>query len=148
MMTLFLVLVGLANAQPGPFGAGVVLGPTTGASLAWRPSAWNAVQSAIGWDLSASRIDASVDYLRSLTIVEPVASVRMPVYVGIGGGVVTEEPGMFGEGAGVAARVPVGVSVFFEQVPIEVFAQVVPQLRVLPNTGFGVDAGVGGRFYF
>lgn len=155
MLSALLMMVGLAQAQginlpaePGPFGVGVILGPTTGVSGAWRPNAWNAVQSAIGWDVSDSRIDLSADYLQSIRVLEPTAGTRMPVYVGIGAGVVSAEPGMFGDDAGVSARVPIGASLFFEQFPVELFAQVVPRLRVIPGTGFGVDAGIGGRFYF
>lgn len=156
MLTLLLVLVGLANAQagpfrqalPGPFGAGVILGPTTGVSLAWRPNAWNAVQSAIGWDMGGGRLDVSADYLQSLRLIEPSGGTMMPVYVGLGAGVASAAPGLFGENAGVSARVPVGASLFFERVPIELFAQVVPRLQVIPATRFGIDAGIGGRFYF
>ncbi|MDP2307369.1 MAG: hypothetical protein Q8P18_15190 [Pseudomonadota bacterium] len=156
MLSMLLVLVGLANAQagpfrsaqPGPFGAGVILGPTTGVSLAWRPNGWNAVQSAIGWDLGAERVDLSADYLQSLRVLEPTGGTRMPLYIGLGAGVVSAAPGMFGENAGVSARVPVGASLFFERLPIELFAQVVPRVQVIPSTGFGVDAGIGGRFYF
>lgn len=158
MLSVLLVLIGLSQAhaqagpyrpnQPGPFGAGVIVGPTTGVSLAWRPNGWNAVQSAIGWDLSASRFDVSADYLQSIRVLEPTRGTMMPVYVGIGGGAVSAAKGMFGENAAVSARVPVGASLFFERLPIELFAQVVPRVQVIPGLGFGVDAGLGGRYYF
>ncbi|MDP2315796.1 MAG: hypothetical protein Q8P41_23060 [Pseudomonadota bacterium] len=155
---MLLVLVGLAQAQPqdlpfrvdapGPFGAGVVVGPTTGVSLAWRPSVWNAVQTAVGWDLSEGRVDVSADYLQSVKVFDPGKAVRVPVYIGGGAEVMTAAPGAFGDAAGVSARVPVGVSAFFQRVPIEVFAQVVPRMRLIPRIGIGADAAVGGRFYF
>ena len=158
MLSILLVLVGLNHAEaqagpyrdtrPGPFGAGVIVGPTTGVSLAWRPTGWNAVQGAVGWDVNDGRFDASADYLQSIRVIEPTGGTRMPLYVGVGVGAVSGAPGMFGENAGVSARVPVGASLFFERLPLELFAQVVPRVQVIPGLGFGVDGGVGGRFYF
>jgi hypothetical protein len=149
MMTTALFLIAMARAAaPGPFGVGVVLGSTTGASFGWRPTEQNGMQAAVGWDMGAGRFDGSVDYLQTVRVFAPGAPLRVPVYVGLGAELATEAPGLFGDAAGVWARVPIGASLFLEEVPLEVFAQVVPRVRVLPVMTFGADAAIGGRWYF
>jgi hypothetical protein len=48
----------------------------------------------------------------------------------------------------VGARLPLGLAVAFNEVPIEVFAEVVPALAVFPGIGVFGQGGLGARFYF
>ncbi len=53
----------------------------------------------------------------------------------------------FGGGFGLSVNVPVGVSYFFEEYPIEVFLKVAPGVRVRPTIGFDIGASLGGLYY-
>jgi hypothetical protein len=150
--------IGVPQVKASGVGVGVVAGSQTGLSLAWHPEGWNAFQAGVGWNLMEGRLDTSVDYLRTLTVIRPSTSFHVPVYAGLGGGLTI---GMFGERSGllraflgqprgmeVSARAPLGASVFFDHLPVEIFGQVIPTLRVIPDTGLRIDAGLGARYYF
>jgi hypothetical protein len=145
MLAMLLVLCGLASAEPR-VGVGLVVGDPTGLSLGLRGNAWTGAQAGAGVD--GRRFDAHADYLQTVTVLEPAKRFKVPLYVGVGAGVTTAEKGVFGSPAAVTVRVPVGASVLFDRAPVEIFAQAVPTIRVLPGTAFGLDLGVGGRYYF
>ncbi len=145
MLWTLVMLAGLAQAEPR-LGAGVVLGDPTGLSLGWRGSAWSGAQAGIGID--DGRLDVSADYLQSIAVLEPAKRFQMPLYVGAGAGFATAEKGFFGKPGGITVRVPVGAAILFDRVPVELFAQVVPSIRVVPGTAYGLDVGLGGRYYF
>ena len=45
-------------------------------------------------------------------------------------------------------RVPIGISALFDELPLEVFAEVAPGLRILDKTDPDVDGGIGIRYVF
>jgi hypothetical protein len=172
MIATLLLALGLAQAQTVNYqygtprvetqgvGAGLVLGSPTGVTLSYRPEGYNAAQAALGWSFADSRMSASADYLRTLTVVRPAAPFHVPVYVGAGAGLNVGVPGigeksrMFQSYMGIpqtgvaALRVPFGASIFFDRAPVELFTQLVPTLRVLPGLTPGVEMALGGRYYF
>jgi hypothetical protein len=48
----------------------------------------------------------------------------------------------------VGARLPLGVTIAFNEIPVEVFAEIVPALSVFPGIGAFGQGGLGARFYF
>ncbi len=64
----------------------------------------------------------------------------MPLYFGIGG--MYSSPGVAGV-RGVA-----GITWLFEDAPFDLFFDLAPTLVATPFMGFGIDAGLGGRYYF
>jgi hypothetical protein len=50
--------------------------------------------------------------------------------------------------ARLGMRSPLGISYVFQEKSVELFAEVVPILDVLPETRLGVGVGVGARYYF
>ena len=52
------------------------------------------------------------------------------------------------EDARFGMRGPLGVSYVFQEKPVELFAEVVPILDILPETRLGVGVGIGARYYF
>lgn len=52
------------------------------------------------------------------------------------------------EPVALGARVPLGLTVAFNEVPVEVFVEVVPSLEVFPAIGVFGQGGLGARFYF
>lgn len=47
----------------------------------------------------------------------------------------------------LSANVPVGVSYFFEDFPVEVFLKVGPGVKILPDLGFDIGVALGGLWY-
>lgn len=45
-------------------------------------------------------------------------------------------------------RVPLGGAVAFDEVPVEIFAELVPAVSVFPGFGIFGQGGIGARFYF
>jgi hypothetical protein len=52
------------------------------------------------------------------------------------------------EDARFGMRGPLGVSYVFQEKPVELFAEVVPILDILPETRLGVGVGIGARYTF
>jgi hypothetical protein len=67
---------------------------------------------------------------------------KLPVYYGIGAKL------LLASELGVGIRVPVGLVYLFESAPVDMFAELVPGLDLLPGTGFGMDAAIGVRYFF
>jgi hypothetical protein len=69
---------------------------------------------------------------------------RFPLYYGVGG--------RLNSGAGyrnsLAARGVFGIAWVPRTGRVDVFVELVPSLQLVPATGFGVDAGLGARYYF
>jgi hypothetical protein len=156
IITLFLFLfAALTVAQERRFGLGIILGEPTGLSAKLWVSPINALDFGLGWSVGGDRIDYNgaydggsrvhfhMDYLwHWFDAIR--SSERFPLYAGFGGRI--------NSGAGykssVAARGVFGILWLPHQVPIDVFLELVPSLQIVPGTGFGIDAGLGARFFF
>jgi hypothetical protein len=146
-LCLSLALPSLAQAH-GDLGLGVVLGDPSGLS----GKVWMDSEHAIDFSLGTfgyyvgqpyTGINVHADYLwhrygvfgnRSTDVGR-----KMPLYIGAGG--LLASPGVVG------ARGVVGVTYLFDQ-PFDVFLELAPTLILAPGPGFGIDLGLGGRFYF
>ena len=156
VLLCILLLMQKAVPQERPFGLGVILGEPTGLSAkAWTSSA-NAFDFGLGWSVGGdrigkfeglyaggSRVHLHMDYLwHSWRTIR--SSERFPLYYGIGG--------RLNSGAGyrnsLAARGVFGVAWMPRTAPVDVFIELVPSLQLLPATGFGLDAGLGSRYFF
>ncbi|MBN2037500.1 MAG: hypothetical protein JW768_12225 [Chitinispirillaceae bacterium] len=143
-------------AQDRHFGLGVIIGEPTGLSAKLWVSSKTAFDFGLGWSLGgdrihnydggydgSSRVHFHMDYLwHWFNAIH--SSERFPLYSGVGGRINT--------GAGydnsVAARGVIGIAWLPRQVPIDLFLELVPSLQVMPSTGFGIDAGLGVRYFF
>ncbi len=138
--------VGVEVGAPTNINAKFMVGPTNGVVVGVGGGIW--------YDLSLS---LHADYLWH-PIVAEFDSGNFSAYVGIGGwaSIGDGKGGHFGyyqpfvDGSffGIGARVPLGVSLAFDQVPIEVFAEIVPSVSVFPGIGVFGQGGLGARFYF
>jgi hypothetical protein len=72
------------------------------------------------------------------------SSERFPLYYGIGGRINTGG----GYDPSLAVRGVFGIAWLPHNTPIDVFLEVVPSLQLTPSTGFGIDAGIGARYFF
>ncbi len=147
-LVLALTSVACLRADHRNFGLGVELGAPTALSGKLWLNHENAVDFAIGglgyyYGRNYGGVNVHADYLwhRYGVFGGPGndAGAKMPLYLGIGG--VFQSPEVVG------VRGVIGVTYLFDA-PFDVFFELAPTLVVLPYSGFGVDAGLGGRFYF
>ena len=146
----------LSIAQDRSFGLGVIVGEPTGISAKLWTSPGNAFDFGLGWSIGGdrigkfkgtydggSRIHFHMDYLwHAFDAIR--SSERFPLYYGIGGRVNSGA----GYDASIAVRGVIGIAWMPRQTPLDVFLEVVPSLQLTSSTGFGLDAGIGARYYF
>ena len=126
------------NAQGGT-GLGVVLGEPTGVTARFMRGG-NNFQAHAAWSFSGDgALQLNGDYLRSGKIeTEPM----MPFYFGLGVMV------KFAKKSEMGLRFPIGLNHFFKSDPFEIFGEIVPIFRLVPDTSFKLGGGVGIRYYF
>ena len=128
-----------AAAQSGGTGIGAVIGEPTGVTMRLNRGS-NNFQFHAAWSFSNDgAFQISGDYLRSGNLSDPDFP---PFYFGLGARV------KFAEKSTVGIRVPVGINYFFKNYPFEIFGELVPILRVIPDTVFYFGAAAGVRYYF
>jgi hypothetical protein len=142
-------------AQDHGFGLGIVIGEPTGISAKLWTSKINAFDFGLGVGVGGdrinydgnyndkSRIHFHMDYLwHSFSAIS--SSERFPLYYGIGG--------RFNSGGGYdgsfGARGVFGIAWLPHSTPLDVFVELVPVFQITPSTGFGLDAGLGIRYFF
>lgn len=160
LFTILAALPASANVAPADksIGVGVEVGAPTNINAKFMVGPTNGVVVGIGggiwYDLSLS---LHADYLWHPVVAEFDGG-NFSGYVGIGGwaSIGDGKGGRLGyyqpffdnNFFGIGARVPLGVSLAFDQVPVEVFAEVVPSVAVFPGIGVFGQGGIGARFYF
>jgi len=154
-LCLFLTYSHPVSAQNKGFGIGFIVGEPTGLSAKLWTSPQNAFDFGLGWSFggdrisnfkgthNGSRIHFHMDYLwHSFNAIQ--STERFPLYYGIGG--------RFNAGGGYdnsfGVRGVFGIAWLPHSTPLDVFLEVVPVLQLVRSTTFGLDAGLGMRFYF
>ena len=143
-------------AQDHGFGLGVIIGEPTGISAKLWTSSVNAFDFGLGWSIGGdrigkyrgyyaggSRVHFHMDYLwHAFNAIH--SSERFPLYYGIGGRINSGA----GYDASAAVRGVFGIAWLPHTTPVDVFLELVPSLQLTPSTGFGMDAGLGARYFF
>ena len=139
-----LLLSGTAQAQDKGFGLGIILGDPTGLSFKnWVNSA-AALDGAAAWSFgNKDSFQFHVDYLLHRFDLFKVQTSNLPLYYGIGARVRLEEPD-----SRVGVRIPVGIAYMFDKDPFDIFFEIVPVFDLAPSTDMGLNAGIGGRYWF
>ncbi|MFW6368921.1 MAG: hypothetical protein ACOCZ9_04205 [Spirochaetota bacterium] len=131
------------------FGIGVIVGEPTGISAKGWFADTAALDAAAAWNFSRGWFHFHGDYLQHFYDVFDVGRDRLPLYMGVGGylnfGDGTETDG---NDVNAGVRVPVGVSLLSSELPIELFAEIVPSLKLVDETDFDLFGGVGIRYRF
>ena len=154
-LCLFLT-VQVSMAQERRFGLGVIIGEPTGISAKFWTSPVNAFDFGLGWSFGGDRIGKykgyydggrrvhfHMDYLwHAFEAIH--SSERFPLYYGFGGRMNSGA----GYDASVAVRGVFGIAWLPHNTPIDVFVELVPSLQLTSSTGFGMDAGIGARYFF
>jgi hypothetical protein len=113
-------------------GAGVILGSPTGVSVLIE----NRVALAAAWNIE-NRLHLHADvWIINRPLIDPV-----DWYLGVGGKVLLVDDVRAG------VRFPVGLQ-WYALPNLELFAEIVPGMRLIPGTDFDLDAGLGVRFHF
>jgi hypothetical protein len=142
---LILTITGAVNAQGKGFGLGVVLGEPTGIAGKYWTSYDNAISFGLGYSFVSknSRVNLHVDYLfhNNEKIQAPE---KLVLFYGVGARIksVENSDNSFG------MRGVVGIDWFIRNAPIDVFVEVAPVFKLIPQTGVDLDAGIGIRFFF
>jgi hypothetical protein len=136
---------GTSGGGDGGFGVGVILGEPTGLSL----KCWVTEKTAIDGGVAYSFKDTTSfhfhsDFLWHNFDLLPVTHGRLAVYYGVGGRVKFER----NTDTRAGVRGPIGLAYMFEQAPVDIFVEIAPILDVTPSTKFGINGGVGVRYYF
>jgi len=153
MLTVLLFVSG-ARADDG-FGLGVILGEPTGISVKKWISHDNAIDAAAAWSFSENdSFQIHADYLiHNFDVLKSaVPEGRLPVYFGIGGRIKLQNNDNLNRrndhDALLGVRIPFGISYLFAKAPVDVFAEIVPVLDLIPGTDFDINGAIGARFYF
>jgi hypothetical protein len=128
------------------FGVGLELGAPIGVNAKYWLSDCTALDAAVGWSPYAhSAAEIHADFLVHDFDLLTVPNARMPVY--LGGGILGRlRDDNRSNLAGF--RFPFGVSYMFNNAPVDVFAEVAPEIIFAPFARGGVDAGIGFRIWF
>ena len=110
------------------------------------PIAWSFI-GINSFQFHADCLSHNYDLIRTRQLME-----RLSFYYGLGGRIKLKETnpgkGNVNEEARLGMRSPLGVAYVLQEQPVELFAEVVPILDILPETRLGVGLGVGARYTF
>ena len=140
-LLLIITFSGIGNLYAST-GVGIILGEPTGLSLRFN----NFPIFGIAWSFN-NYFHVHCDYwFKNSTLAGPFLW-----YIGAGGKVLfysgNDKKGDSKNGIGLGIRVPFGLQIY----PIkrlEIFAELVPGMILIPSTDVDLDAGIGIRFYF
>lgn len=119
---------------------GIILGEPTGLSFkAWQGNN-SAIDGAVAWSFGENgSVHLHADYLLHKWL--DVETGGLAFYYGLGARAVFADDSKFG------ARIPVGLQYLFPDTRLSMFFEVAPTLNLIPDTDFGVNGGIGVRFF-
>lgn len=130
-------------AQDSGLGLGLIFGEPTGLSAKMWTSEKTALDAAVAWSFAgAGWLHVHADFLIHNYDLISVSKGALPVYFGLGAFV------SFASDLGLGARVPFGLAYQFDGAPVDVFAEIVPGLSLLPGIDFYIGGGIGVRYFF
>lgn len=165
VIVVCMILMAVAGALAGPrpvvrtmtedgLGIGLVVGEPTGVSVKKWISPENALDAGLGWSFSEHEsLQFHGDFLiHNFNVLKTeVHAGRLPVYFGVGGRLKLQDEnhGREHDGdASIGVRIPFGISYLFDKSPVDIFAEIVPILDVVPDADFDINAAIGVRVYF
>ena len=123
------------------FGIGIIAGDPTGLSAKLYTGSNNAFDFAAAWSFEGKgHMLFQADYVWHNSL-SRTSSGMFALYYGIGGRII------FSNDPNVGVRVPIGIDYIFSSAPIDIFAEIVPVLDLIPSTDFDLNGGIGVRFW-
>ncbi|MFO1475233.1 MAG: hypothetical protein U1F98_01115 [Verrucomicrobiota bacterium] len=130
----------------GRFGAGVVIGEPVGGTVKYFFNETVAIDGAIGLSLHEnSTLYLQCDALWHTYDVFPVKEGKFGLYIGAGGLIRFRDNGNDNQ---FGIRVPLGMSYFLPDAPVEFFGEIGPALDLAPSVRGEVTGGAGVRVWF
>ena len=146
------------------FGLGLELGEPSGLNGKWFLSKSGALDFGLGYIYNhyyaGDGFHFYADYLWHPFVLTSTQPFELPFYIGVGGRFWSFDYGCdrFGNrcnnsGSAFGVRVPIGLDFDFNNVPLDIFVQLVPTLDFYrnyynDNLHFGIDFSAGVRFWF
>ena len=154
-LSIFLMLSTSSSSAQDGLGVGMIVGEPTGLVLKKWIGDNTAFDVAAAWSFSDNdSFQIHADYLiHNFSILDP-EDVRgwFPVYYGIGGRLKLKDEnagrGRNDADALIGVRVPFGIAYIFPEAPVDIFAEMVPILDLVPDTDFAINVAIGARYYF
>ena len=149
------LLLAVSSASAGtrteePFGLGVIVGEPTGLSLKYWLDKDTAIDGAAAWSFSENdSFQLHGDYL--IHNYDLLEADELPLYYGLGARLKFKDSdgrGRNEDHAIFGIRFPLGITYLFDEVPFDVFAELVPVLDVAPDADVDLNAAIGFHFYF
>ena len=142
--------------QENDLGFGVILGEPAGLTINKFIAPNRSIDAGVGWSFSENEsLHLHADYLfhRFDRLTESHLNDRYPLYYGLGLRVKFKSDEDDADAQNfddemIGIRIPVGLSYFLDDQPIEFFVEVVPIVDLTPDFEFNVNATLGGRYYF
>lgn len=133
------------EAQDRNFGLGVIIGNPTGISGKLWVNEVNAVDFGLGYSFFGKNdfLSLHADYLyHDNELIK--TEYTTPVYYGFGVRIRLhdKERGSFG------IRGAAGILIYLDKIPVDVFFELAPVFKLLPETALNLDFGLGARYYF
>ena len=172
-VSLVLAVAQDADARPRPkgiqgkrfeanktFGLGLELGTPAGITGKYfLANGSNALQFGLGGYRGYYRdyygYHLYIDYLWHPISLVSAEAFELPLFVGVGGRFWDFEDRrdrVYDDAIGFGVRVPVGIAMDFNNIPLDIFFQLVPSVNFYSNYrddfGIWIDGSVGVRFYF
>jgi len=129
------------SGQPGSTGLGIIIGEPTGISFKVWNSRKTAFDAGIAWSFGKNgRLHLHGDYL--VHNYNAFSNRQLPLYAGAGA------RAKFGDDTRLGVRGVIGINYLFRELPLDAFVEIVPVFDLVPETSFGLNAGIGMRFFF
>lgn len=147
-LTLIIFTIGLslffsnadAQSRPGNTELGIILGEPTGISLKMWQTNSTAIDAAVAWSFGRHEsVHIHANYLIHTDLEADQGSFMF--YYGLGARAVFADDPRFG------ARVPVGLQYIIPSTRLSLFFEVAPTFDLIPATKFGVNGGIGIRYF-
>jgi hypothetical protein len=143
---LIFCFTGIAKSQKSGFGLGIMFGEPTGISFKGWISERSAIDGGLGWSfVHEGSVQVHADYLYHFYNV--FETPNLPLYIGVGGRIKLKN-NEHNSDMRLGVRVPFGMSYQFNEVPVDVFLELVPIIDLNPTTSGSINGAIGVRYYF
>lgn len=121
--------------------AGVIIGQPTGLSAKYWVSRLTAFDAALAWSFANGALEIHTSLLYHLFYID-VDRDSFPAYLGLG-------PVFYlRDDTAIGARIPIGITYLFEDVPISLFLEIAPVIEIIPESDIEISGGTGIRIVF
>lgn len=147
-LPLMILLISASSLSAAhTIGAGFILGDPSGLTAKIFMAKSEAIDIGVGE--SADDLYIYADYLHHFGGVFPIN--ELVFYLGVGAGFHDWEKDRKDDHEDenrIDIRIPFGIEYTFTKVPVGIFLELVPALRIIPDVDFDIRGGLGARYYF